>query len=141
MQLLPCCPRGARPEKLIRTGYRFFLRLMNSPYLYLKKIYIYCYIIVNIKQCKAKLTVTILLIYRSYQAYNIADLILYDCIGFRAWSSIVYKLIPNVKALESSLKQFAEIVDADEVQSCLLGVQSLDFDYHIQFISIYFEET
>lgn len=34
---------------------------------------------------------------------------------YRAWSSIVYKLIPNVKALESSLKQFAAIVDADEV--------------------------
>ncbi|KAJ2943897.1 hypothetical protein O0L34_g8221 [Tuta absoluta] len=34
---------------------------------------------------------------------------------YKAWSSIVYKLIPNVKALESSLKQFAQIVDADEV--------------------------
>ncbi|KAJ0181355.1 hypothetical protein K1T71_003440 [Dendrolimus kikuchii] len=34
---------------------------------------------------------------------------------YKAWSSIVYKLIPNVKALESSLKQFAAIVDADEV--------------------------
>lgn len=41
-----------------------------------------------------------------YNYYN------YD---YRAWSSIVYKLIPNVKALESSLKQFAVIVDADEV--------------------------
>ncbi|XP_053601884.1 ras-related GTP-binding protein A [Plodia interpunctella] len=34
---------------------------------------------------------------------------------YKAWSSIVYKLIPNVKALESSLRQFAAIVDADEV--------------------------
>lgn len=33
----------------------------------------------------------------------------------RAWSSIVYMLIPNVKALETSLFQFANIVDADEV--------------------------
>lgn len=34
---------------------------------------------------------------------------------YRAWSSIVYTLIPNVKALENSLQQFASIVDADEV--------------------------
>lgn len=34
---------------------------------------------------------------------------------YRAWSSIVYMLIPNVKALENSLQQFASIVDADEV--------------------------
>lgn len=34
---------------------------------------------------------------------------------YRAWSSIVYKLIPNVTALENSLQQFATIVDADEV--------------------------
>lgn len=34
---------------------------------------------------------------------------------YRAWSSIVYQLIPNVKAIESSLHQFATILDADEV--------------------------
>lgn len=34
---------------------------------------------------------------------------------YRAWSSIVYMLIPNVKALENSLQQFTNIVDADEV--------------------------
>lgn len=34
---------------------------------------------------------------------------------FRAWSSIVYMLIPNVKELEQSLNQFANIIDADEV--------------------------
>ncbi|XP_045471326.1 ras-related GTP-binding protein A isoform X1 [Harmonia axyridis] len=34
---------------------------------------------------------------------------------YRAWSNIVYMLIPNVKELENSLKQFASIVDADEV--------------------------
>lgn len=34
---------------------------------------------------------------------------------YRAWSSIVYQLIPNVKALENSLYQFATILDADEV--------------------------
>ena len=33
----------------------------------------------------------------------------------RAWSSIVYMLIPNVKELEQSLNQFANIIDADEV--------------------------
>ncbi|RLU14711.1 hypothetical protein DMN91_012598 [Ooceraea biroi] len=32
-----------------------------------------------------------------------------------AWSSIVYMLIPNVKELEQSLNQFANIIDADEV--------------------------
>jgi Ras-related GTP-binding protein A/B len=34
---------------------------------------------------------------------------------YRAWSSIVYQLIPNVKALENSLNYFASILDADEV--------------------------
>lgn len=34
---------------------------------------------------------------------------------YRAWSSIVYQLIPNVKDLENSLTYFANIVDADEV--------------------------
>ncbi|XP_050529909.1 ras-related GTP-binding protein A [Daktulosphaira vitifoliae] len=34
---------------------------------------------------------------------------------YRAWSSIVYKLIPNVKELEQSLKMFAELMDGDEV--------------------------
>lgn len=36
-------------------------------------------------------------------------------VTFRAWSSIVYMLIPNVKELEQSLKQFTNIIDADEV--------------------------
>lgn len=34
---------------------------------------------------------------------------------YRAWSKIVYMLIPNVKALESSLSYFGNIIDADEV--------------------------
>lgn len=34
---------------------------------------------------------------------------------YKAWSSIVYKLIPNVKELEQSLKLFAELMDSDEV--------------------------
>ncbi|KAL0281395.1 UNVERIFIED_CONTAM: hypothetical protein PYX00_002394 [Menopon gallinae] len=34
---------------------------------------------------------------------------------YRAWSSIVYKLIPNVQELEQSLNEFANIIDADEV--------------------------
>lgn len=33
----------------------------------------------------------------------------------QAWSSIVYMLIPNVKELECSLTNFADIIDADEV--------------------------
>ncbi|XP_072034319.1 ras-related GTP-binding protein A [Amphiura filiformis] len=34
---------------------------------------------------------------------------------YKAWSSIVYLLIPNVQQLETNLRQFAEIIDADEV--------------------------
>jgi len=34
---------------------------------------------------------------------------------YRAWSNIVYMLIPNVQALEHSLRYFANIIDADEV--------------------------
>lgn len=34
---------------------------------------------------------------------------------YKAWSSIVYTLIPNIADLERQLSQFAEITDADEV--------------------------
>ncbi|KAJ3381658.1 Interleukin-4 receptor subunit alpha [Entophlyctis sp. JEL0112] len=34
---------------------------------------------------------------------------------FKAWSSIVYSLIPNVKFLETQLQKFCELCDADEV--------------------------
>ena len=34
---------------------------------------------------------------------------------YKAWSSIVYMLIPNVKEMECALNEFAEILDADEV--------------------------
>lgn len=34
---------------------------------------------------------------------------------YQAWSSIVYKLIPNVSQLEQNLGRFAEIIEADEV--------------------------
>lgn len=34
---------------------------------------------------------------------------------YKAWSSIVYQLIPNVKQLEANLTQFGDIIDADEV--------------------------
>jgi len=34
---------------------------------------------------------------------------------YKAWSSIVYQLIPNVQQLEENLSTFAEILDADEV--------------------------
>lgn len=33
----------------------------------------------------------------------------------QAWSSIVYELIPNVKELEQNLRDFANIIEADEV--------------------------
>ena len=35
---------------------------------------------------------------------------------YKAWSSIVYLLIPNVHVLEQNLTQFADIIDADEVR-------------------------
>eukprot|EP00124_Ichthyophonus_hoferi_P002791 Ihof_evm2s207 gene=Ihof_evmTU2s207 len=34
---------------------------------------------------------------------------------YKAWSSIVYSLIPNVRTLELQLERFAEILEADEV--------------------------
>jgi len=34
---------------------------------------------------------------------------------YKAWSSIVYSLIPNVKTLESHLDKFCQILEADEV--------------------------
>lgn len=34
---------------------------------------------------------------------------------FQAWSSIVYQLIPNVQQLETNLRNFAQIIEADEV--------------------------
>jgi len=34
---------------------------------------------------------------------------------YKAWSSIVYMLIPNVQQLETNLQNFATIIDADEV--------------------------
>ena len=34
---------------------------------------------------------------------------------YKAWSSIVYQLIPNVKQMEANLTHFASIIDADEV--------------------------
>eukprot|EP01117_Protostelium_nocturnum_P008840 TRINITY_DN3169_c0_g1_i2.p1 TRINITY_DN3169_c0_g1~~TRINITY_DN3169_c0_g1_i2.p1 ORF type:complete len:183 (+),score=73.63 TRINITY_DN3169_c0_g1_i2:499-1047(+) len=34
---------------------------------------------------------------------------------YKAWSSIVYSLIPNIKSLEAHLTNFCEICDADEV--------------------------
>ncbi|XP_054977866.1 ras-related GTP-binding protein B isoform X2 [Sorex araneus] len=34
---------------------------------------------------------------------------------YKAWSNIVYQLIPNVQQLEMKLRNFAEIIEADEV--------------------------
>ena len=40
---------------------------------------------------------------------------IWDATLYRAWSSIVYSLIPNVKAIERSLEVFCDACDADEV--------------------------
>lgn len=34
---------------------------------------------------------------------------------YEAWSAIVYQLIPNVNSMEQKLKEFAEIMNANEV--------------------------
>jgi Ras-related GTP-binding protein A/B len=34
---------------------------------------------------------------------------------YKAWSAIVYQLIPNISTMEVKLKQLAEILEADEV--------------------------
>lgn len=35
---------------------------------------------------------------------------------YKAWSAIVYQLIPNISTMEAKLKQLAEILEADEVK-------------------------
>ncbi|KAM5221922.1 ras-related GTP-binding protein B [Ctenodactylus gundi] len=40
---------------------------------------------------------------------------IWDETVYKAWSSIVYQLIPNVQQLEMNLRNFAEIIEADEV--------------------------
>jgi Ras-related GTP-binding protein A/B len=37
---------------------------------------------------------------------------------YKAWSAIVYQLIPNISTMEEKLKQLAEILEADEVETC-----------------------
>lgn len=34
---------------------------------------------------------------------------------YKAWSKIVYHLIPNVQLLERSLKQLSDVLEADEI--------------------------
>lgn len=41
---------------------------------------------------------------------------------YKAWSAIVYSLVPNVNQMEQKLQQFAEIMDADEVMYILLNI-------------------
>ncbi|PIO75961.1 Gtr1/RagA G protein region [Teladorsagia circumcincta] len=43
------------------------------------------------------------------------EALLHNSPNAQAWSAIVYKLIPNVSIMEQKLKQFAAILDADEV--------------------------
>lgn len=50
---------------------------------------------------------------------------------YKAWSSIVYQLIPNVTQLEQNLENFASIIDADEVllfERATFLVSTLFFD-------------
>ena len=53
---------------------------------------------------------------------------------YRAWSQIVYSLIPNVEVLKSQLTEFASICGADEVSKILFGIY---FNLlHIQMINL-----
>ncbi|XP_063607728.1 ras-related GTP-binding protein A-like [Penaeus indicus] len=49
-----------------------------------------------------------------YTLMEYMDMNRFLCIEM-AWSNIVYELIPNVKELEQNLKEFTNIIDADEV--------------------------
>ncbi|KAL0624529.1 Ras-related GTP-binding protein A [Plecturocebus cupreus] len=40
---------------------------------------------------------------------------IWDETFYKAWSSIVYQLIPNVQQLEMNIRNFAQIIEADEV--------------------------
>lgn len=40
---------------------------------------------------------------------------IFDETLYKAWSAIVYSLIPNIKVLEDNLNEFATVCDADEV--------------------------
>lgn len=46
---------------------------------------------------------------------KIFELNLFSILSLQAWSSIVYQLIPNVQQLETNLRNFAQIIEADEV--------------------------
>jgi len=52
---------------------------------------------------------------------------------YKAWSQIVYSLIPNVEMLRGKLAQLAEFCDADEVcwMECLLLPTHLSTSPHI----------
>lgn len=43
------------------------------------------------------------------------EMLIVDLFSLQAWSSIVYQLIPNVQQLETNLRNFAQIIEADEV--------------------------
>jgi Ras-related GTP-binding protein A/B len=49
------------------------------------------------------------------QKINVFRTSIWDETLYRAWSSIVYALIPNVKVVESRLEKFCRICEADEV--------------------------
>lgn len=45
----------------------------------------------------------------------LSDSSIWDDSLYKAWSAIVYTLIPNIQSFEINLQQFTEIIDADEV--------------------------
>lgn len=57
---------------------------------------------------------------------------------YRAWSQIVHELIPNAVQLEKSLKDFAEVIEADEIllfEKTTFLVRNI---YLINILNLYF---
>ena len=61
-------------------------------------------------------------------------------IFFKAWSSIVYELIPNVNLLEQKLEEFASLIDADEVMLFERATFLVISHYRIGMYFIFLEE-
>lgn len=60
-------------------------------------------------------TVSTVVCYVSGLKLTVHGTSIWDETLFRAWSDIVYALVPNMGLLESHLKHFCEITEADEV--------------------------
>ncbi len=72
---------------------------------------------------------------------NLKELDQKRCVVLQAWSQIVYQLVPNVKGLEKTLTNFADIIDADEIllfEKATFLVKFISFDQQQDFVIGYF---